>query len=213
MMQRIRGARSYWRREPSLEPYDTVLIVCEGEKTEPGYLRAARQAYRLSSVNINIIQSPGSDPMTIINYADSELIRNGYDRAFCVFDEIGHANFTAAMNKMGQLDSYKHGKLRPIISCPCFEIWVLLHYIYTTRSFVGTGKSLPCESVIRELKKTYPTYAKNNPTMFSDLEDKLDDALNNAARLHKYNVSSGSRNPSTEMHNLMTYLKELGPDV
>jgi hypothetical protein len=61
--RRSRAARSYRRRPAVREPYDVVLIVCEGEKTEPGYLQGLKNAYRLSSANITIVPGEGNDPV------------------------------------------------------------------------------------------------------------------------------------------------------
>jgi hypothetical protein len=40
------------REAQKREPYDVVLIVCEGGKTEPQYLQEIRDAFKLSTANI-----------------------------------------------------------------------------------------------------------------------------------------------------------------
>ena len=77
-----RAAGSYARRGPVREPYDRVLIVCEGKKTEPYYFRGLRLHYRLSSANIEIMPADGTDPLSIVSFAQTRL--GDYDRAFCV---------------------------------------------------------------------------------------------------------------------------------
>lgn len=62
MAPRHRKAADYARRAPAREPYDRVLIVCEGEKTEPQYFNGLRLAERLSSANIRVTPADGSDP-------------------------------------------------------------------------------------------------------------------------------------------------------
>lgn len=49
-----RLAASLQRKRILKAPYDRVLIVCEGAKTEPNYFREIRDAYRLSTANIDI---------------------------------------------------------------------------------------------------------------------------------------------------------------
>jgi len=39
----MRRPESYRRLSPQREPYDYVLIVCEGEKTEPNYFYGLRK--------------------------------------------------------------------------------------------------------------------------------------------------------------------------
>jgi hypothetical protein len=80
MNGRRRTAGSYARRGPVREPYDRVLIVCEGKKTEPYYFGGLRLHYRLSSANIEITPANGTDPMSIVSFAEARL--DEYDRAF-----------------------------------------------------------------------------------------------------------------------------------
>ena len=70
MARRRRTAADYARRGPAREPYDLVLIVCEGTKTEPFYFDGLRVAERLSSANIKVTPAVGSDPMSIVQYAE-----------------------------------------------------------------------------------------------------------------------------------------------
>ena len=41
------------------------------------------------------------------------------------------------------------------------------------------------------------------------LEDKLDRAMLNAKKLGEYHLTSGTDNPSTNVHDLITYLREM----
>jgi hypothetical protein len=100
MGKRRRGPETYVRRGPTREPYDVVLIVCEGAKTEPNYFKRLKLAYRLSNANIHVLQAPGCDPMSIVQFAESDLQKGVYDKVFCVFDRDGHANFTQAIRRV-----------------------------------------------------------------------------------------------------------------
>jgi hypothetical protein len=96
----LRQPKSYRRRNPQREPYDYVLIVCEGEKTEPNYFHGLRRAYALSSANIEIVRPPAHDPLNIVAYAEKRLIEGSYDRAYCVFDRNGRAGFDTALRNI-----------------------------------------------------------------------------------------------------------------
>src|SRR5882757_9752287 len=95
-----RQAKTYARRGPQREPYDLVLIVCEGTKTEPNYLTGLRNAYRLSSANIKILPAGATDPMSIVAFTQSEMTREQYDRAYCVFDRDGHQTYDGALQRI-----------------------------------------------------------------------------------------------------------------
>ena len=98
--RKYRSPNSYARRAPSRQPYDTVLIVCEGEKTEPNYFTGLIKAHSLSSTNVAITNAPGTDPMSVVGYAETIMAQMPYDRVFCVFDRDGHANFENAIRRI-----------------------------------------------------------------------------------------------------------------
>jgi RloB-like protein len=135
----VRPPDSYKRRGPQREPYDYVLIVCEGEKTEPGYFRGLRQAYRLSSANIEITHPNATDPVNIVRFTEARLVAGGFDRAYCVFDRDNHTNHDEALQMVTQSENGKQKRLFAITSVPCFELWVLLHFRYTSSAFNKVG--------------------------------------------------------------------------
>src|SRR5262245_43888187 len=114
---RRRSVKDYARRGPTREPYDLVLVVCEGQKTEPLYFKGMRVAERLSSANVVVTPADGSDPMSIVQYAERNAAN--YDRAFCVFDRDGHANYNAALDRVAQSALGQAGRLKAITSWPC----------------------------------------------------------------------------------------------
>lgn len=78
-------------------------------------------------------------------------LQNG-DMAYCVFDTDTNQEKNTIINKAIELA--KKNKIIVITSSPCFEIWFLLHYIYTTASMSN-------DDVIKVLKKHYSKYEKN----------------------------------------------------
>ena len=133
-----------------------MLIVCEGEKTEPQYFEGLRVAYRLSSANIAVAPM-GRDPLSLINYAIAELENDpNLTRAYCVFDRDGHATFGDAVNKAHQCTLGQCGRLRLAVSIPCFEVWPLLHFGFSTAPIVGGGGKSPGEQALAELQNAMP---------------------------------------------------------
>lgn len=70
-------------------PYAKVLIVCEGEKTEPHYFNGLRDYYGLSSVHVEVCGDCGSDPISIIGrakqrYREEKDAGDAFDQVFCV---------------------------------------------------------------------------------------------------------------------------------
>ncbi len=207
MARRNRTQGSYARRGPSREPYDTVLIVCEGLKSEPNYLKGLQIAYGLSSANIAVTNAPGNDPVSIVAHA--ECLMSDYDRAFCVFDRDGHQNFSQAVERIELSERGQAGTFRAITSTPCFELWLLLHYRYSTAPIVPVGSRSAGDMTVRSLGNHLPQYAKNGRDIYDAVATLTNDAIANAARLANYNAQCNSDNPSTDMHILVDYLRKL----
>lgn len=207
--RRIRSPHEYARKIGTQEPYDFILIVCEGKKTEPNYFDGLKVRYRLSNANIVVASPKGSDPGSIVKCAREELSKDNYDRVYCVFDRDEHQNYDAAIRALDKMDSKMKCLVASITSNPCFEIWLLLHFKYSTASFKKIANVSACDKVIKELKKHHPEYQKGDRTAFAVLDDKVDIAIWNANKLHAHNESTNSINPSTRMHELVDYLRKL----
>jgi hypothetical protein len=209
MARRRYETRDYRRRGPSRQPYDVVLIVCEGGKTEPHYFEGLRTACGLSNANI-AVQPMGRDPLSLVNYAIGELERDDdLDIAYCVFDRDEHATFDAALRKARDHAQGKKGRLKIAASIPCFEVWPLLHFKLSTAEIVGGGGKTPGERALAEVQKVMPDYSKNDRGIFAKLADKLEVAIGNACRLSEQNDKCGADNPSTSVHHLVEYLRRL----
>jgi hypothetical protein len=202
------------RRGPTRAQYDRVLIVCEGSKTEPNYLREMVSHHRLSTANIEITGDGGSAPKSVVEYA-LELFENDpdYDSVFCVFDCDGHPTYQQALTRIRDKTLIRrNGKLKigearfeAITSVPCFEYWILLHYKYTTAHMSRYADLEPRLKAIPELA----TYAKGRQGLFSLTEIQLNTALKNADRANSAAVDAGTDNPTTSVPILIRYLQEL----
>jgi hypothetical protein len=205
-----RPAAEYRRGMPTREPYDVVLVACEGRKTEPNYIKGLRLAYGLSSVNVRVLEPPGQDPLSIVRFAIEELDRDQeYDRAYCVFDRDGHANFDAAVRLARESKYSIANKLFAITSIPCFELWVLLHYCYSTAAYAAAGGLSACERVVRDVRRHCPNYTKASELIFSELAGNVSQAMRNAQRLERHNADTQTSNPATRVHHLVDYLVNL----
>lgn len=206
---RIRREKSLRRQKAKRSPYDVVLIVCEGTKTEPKYFKEMIKAYSLNTANVIVCDTKhGSDPLSVVKCAEGRLRENReLDFAYCVFDRDKHRTFNDAMQVLGS-SRYKN-KLVRILSDPCFEFWLLLHFAYTTKSFCVAGDDSNCNEVIKELKKYITNYQKGDDQIFQKTRDQLETAITRAEAVEKDQEATGTSNPSTEVYKLVRKLLEL----
>ena len=195
------------RSGPKREPYDRVLIVCEGQRTEPLYFQDIVDRYRLSIANIKVIGS-GADPRTVVREAKKERDRERrrgekFDRVYCVFDRDEHATFQAACNEA------RASRLCLTRSWPCFEFWLRLHFEFSRQPYGRSGGRSPAENCVDDVRYFLPHYAKAAGGVFSDLEYRLEEAKARAARALNDARATGAFNPSTEVHELVEYLQSL----
>jgi hypothetical protein len=204
-----RKAELLRRRRATKAPYDVILIVCEGAKTEPNYFTELKKAFRLSNANVRIC-GRGSDPLNVVDFAIETFRREQeFDRVYCVFDRDRHTTYNAALDKVRRTRLGKGSKIFAIPSVPCFEFWLLLHFTYTTRPFDAPAGDSICSEVIEELKKHLSLYQKGQHDVFYKIQDKLDKAITNARRVEQFHKTSGTVNPSTLVHSLVEYLRDL----
>lgn len=199
------------RRQQSRQPYDLVLIVCEGAKTEPDYFKALRNELRLSSTNICICgKECGSAPNSVVEHALQAFQQKpDYDRVFCVFDKDRHETYKIALDKIRTIKFRGRTLIEAITSVPCFEFWLLLHFEDSAHYYVAAGKNSACDQVMRDLRKHLPNYEKGDSDIFNQTYPLVDQALKRAELLKKRQKEIEIDNPSTDVHNLVAYLRNL----
>ena len=127
-------------------------------------------------------------------------VRTG-DLAFVIVDLD---NKESKAKEIQQLEA-KNRVEKFIVSNPSFEVWYLLHYGFSTKSYINA------DAVIRELKKHYPGYEKTSD-MYPLLMNKMGDAITNAEKLEDYHKAEEhlhpdvNCNPYTDVHRLVTLL-------
>lgn len=204
-----RKAELLRRQRATKAPYDVILIVCEGAKTEPNYFTELKKAFRLSNANVRIC-GRGSDPLSVVDFAIKTFrCEPEFDRVYCVFDRDRHTTYNAALDKVKRTRLGKGSKIFAIPSVPCFEFWLLLHFAYTTRPFDAPAGDSICAKVIEELINHLPAYQKGDHDIFNKIQDKLDNAITNARSVEQYHQTSGTDNPSTRVHSFVEYLRDL----
>lgn len=204
-VRRSRLRKDLRRSRPRREPYDRVLVVCEGSRTEKQYFLDLAHKFGLSA-NVEV-SGAGRDPLALVHQAikhqqPERAQREKFDQVYCVFDRDQHHHFDSA-SEQARSRGFKLAR-----SWPCFEFWLLLHFSYSRKPYEMTSKS-PAENCIEDLRQHFPGYEKSASGVFSQLFNRLEDAKLNAANALHDARTTGEMNPSTEVHLLVESLQEL----
>ncbi|MBP6652732.1 MAG: RloB domain-containing protein [Xylophilus sp.] len=192
-----------------------VLIVCEGTKTEPHYLRELLDDLGIRPHVVCVAPNDGTSPKSVVSHAlalyeKDDKAGDAFDQVYCVFDRDNHTTFNAAVQRIQALNAA--GKpFEAITSKPCFEVWLLLHFDYTDQPFHAAGKKSEGGQVVSALKtkQGFDKYGKGQKGVYGQLKTKLANALNNAERLRKQGLNTGSVNPATDVDILVKAIQAL----
>jgi hypothetical protein len=192
------------RRVAQLRPRKTLLVFCEGARTEPEYLDALRrlpEVRNTAAVDIRIDRdTAGFKPVGLVRAAiaarEKALHEEGeVDEFWCVFDvEWPH---THPGLREAVAIAADHG-IRLAISHPCFELWLALH-------FADQEAWLDNDSA-RRLRHRYDGQAGKGLDAVAYMPNR-EAAADRAARLERRHAKNGTRlpdnNPSSGMHLLI----------
>ena len=161
-----------------------ILIVCEGEKTEPNYFRSFSMMENSSGLVYQVDTEGGKiSTIQVVDKAialkqKAEKAKKPYDSVWAVFDRdsFKDTNFDKAINKAN-----KNG-----IGCAwsneAFELWYVYHFDFrntpmSRKDYEDIITKRVCAAGYRCGNKKY-TYLKNDPKMRSILRDcKCDENL------------------------------------
>ena len=187
-----------------------ILIAAEGKnKTEKTYFSNFEDGKK--SYNITYARGNNTDPLKLVKMLIKEIDElkldlQDDDVAYCIFDTDVDTNRNKIIEEAIQLA--RKNNIKIITSSPCFELWFLLHYDYTTAN-------MDSEEVIKRLKEYYPKYEKNI-NIYPDIIKEIDLAIDRAKKIEKYQIDNNRRigtveaNPNTEVYKIVEYLMKKG---
>lgn len=200
---------SYGRKSPRFKQQPRILVVCEDKKSGLHYLKEAAKHYRVN-VQVEILHVGHTDPKGIVAYG--EKVKSGYDHVYFMIDRDDHQNYEEAITIARKAD-----KLTTIVSNPCFEFWLYLHYKYSRKSYRAAGKKSAADLMLDDLKliPEMQNYCKGNVHgLFNGLIGQpFNDANTRAKRLLAEASADGEYNPTTQVHLLLATFKDLSEPI
>lgn len=201
--EKVFDMQDYSRRKRGQRPTrNKMLIICEGDKTEPIYF----ENYRTQQNNLDVIPIPSSrkDIGSIVEFAKKKmeyLDINGGDSIWCVFDcdENTDDKISTAYRNAGK-------SINMCLSNPSFELWFLLHFSYIDTSLQNDG-------LIELLKRKIPDYSKTSDC-YQILDPLTDTAIKNSKKLELLHLDNGTElnstqsNPSTQVYKIIEVIQQ-----
>lgn len=194
------------RRSGNKRPQkNLIIIVSQGKQTEPKYFN--HYIKKESSFVLKTEPTNGLDPVSLVKHAkylkEEFYVLGPRDKIYSVYDvdRFPERQLKQAQELAGETN------MKTCVSNPCFEIWYLLHYKYSTSSLNSY------DDVKRELLRYISDYDKDKD-VFSELRQYQAKAISHAKRLdehHKREEISSicGCNPSTQIYQLIEYLNKL----
>ncbi|HEX6507158.1 MAG TPA: RloB family protein [Chloroflexota bacterium] len=202
------GRRPLKRKVAIHRPRKTLLVFCEGERTEPEYLQALkRQPFvrDVAAVDLHIEnRRQGAVPMALVTLAAEARDRAideeaEIDEFWCVFDVEWPRNHPKLKEA---IDLARRNEIQVAISNPCFELWLILHF----REQGGWLNNQQASKIRRQLDGSRGK--ELNPAKYMPL---VKDAAQRAAKMEELHRRNGARfpddNPSSGMHRLLAAIE------
>lgn len=206
--QRAKLERKLGHRSPGRR----FLVVCEGKKTEPNYLREIQLAMRIHATNLFVTHEGVTEPKQIVEAA-WEIFQNGRgilrpkaaDVVVAVFDRDEHRTYHEALDLVSSLDAKRPRndnkqsvRVLAIPSHSCFELWPLLH-------FKDQQTPIHRHDAFDQVRGYLPGYDKGMNGLFAQTRMLLPEALRRAYRLAD-KFEPRKEGPWTSMHLLIHLL-------
>ncbi len=187
-----------------------ILIICEGEKTEPNYFKAINRILPKNIVEISI-HGEGANTLSLVEKAqqlrDNRKTRDiQFDQVWIVFDRDSFSadNFNNAIHKAESLE------MRCAWSNEAFEFWYILHFEFRDTGMVRDDykAKLSSPELLNE------SYRKNDSDMYEKLRTKgnQEQAIKWAKKLHEHFQESdtppANSNPCTTIYELIEELNK-----
>lgn len=164
LKQKRRSEKVITRSEPTRDIKPTILIVCEGENTEPSYFKQ----FKLTWAEVFPV-GEGYNTTSLVGRAQVLSEKKKFDQVWCVFDKDSFQpqNFNSAIQNAEALG------FGVAYSNQSFEYWLLLHFNDHQGGGMNRSDYDPkINELIQEFGVTYD--GKTNKIVSEDFFELLD---------------------------------------
>ncbi|WP_083819172.1 RloB family protein [Komagataeibacter oboediens] len=187
-----------------------IYIFMEGSNTEPVYFKSYERHVANSRIDLHCEKERGV-PKTLLSLAKdkfSEISSKRYirengknDQVWIVFDRDEHEDVKYV------LDTCKEIGIKTAFSNPCFELWLILHFVDYDKDEHRHQTQKFCESICIGYEKD-----KRKLPEMSALMPNVENAENRAEIMEKRRSEDGAEAPLTTVYRLTKVIRN-GPKL
>lgn len=184
------------KRKPSqLKPLKTLRIFCEGECTEPNYLKgyiATLDNHSRKSV-VEVKKTRKNTAVQLVEEAISVKKSSGSlpeDEFWVVYDREAVGKYSDDLHAKARAKAEKAG-IKIALCNVCFEYWLLIHLVDTDAPFSSYDNLIGASELRAQMKaRCHCDYEKSESAIFDLLKPYLPDARDRAKRLNAKGLAS-----------------------
>ncbi|WP_263080248.1 RloB family protein [Endozoicomonas sp. Mp262] len=195
-------------------------IYCEGEKTEPYYLRGYINEYHSGRRTLFVIPKTNKNtPVQLVDEAiDEKQKGNTGDIYWVVFDRESTTKYSHKLHTEARRKAKKNG-IEIALSNVCFEFWLLLHFEKTTAAYNSYDDLIRKSNLKKYLKERgIENYDKALTILYNEVskENGVQNAIINAEQVNKQISEAAQQgeeephflNPYTDVYKLLSSMRE-----
>jgi len=182
-------------------------MFCEGEKTEPLYIRGYINHFHSDKRNIILVEKTNKNtPVQLVEVAILAKEQGSEnDIVWVVFDRESEAKYSHELHAKARTKALANG-IQIAFSNVCFEFWILLHFGYTSGAYSSYDDLKKRSTLVKNLQKIgIDNYDKALPTLFDKVKELVPEAIKNSERL-KNQALTASEQGRTQPHYLNPYV-------
>lgn len=204
-------AREFRRKKRNIvtrQQKPLILLIAEGKNvTESQYFKSFQDQHASYNIRIlipgHITDPKGMQKMVLKYWNQYDMDEEKGDIAFIVLDLDCDREKGKLIQKLAQNSK----RVQFVVSNPCFEVWFLFHFRYSTHAYYTSTEA------VKDLKNYIPNYEKNLDVA-PLIADDLGTAMKNAERIKKHYEDLGAEwpsnacNPRTDVPVIINAMKE-----
>lgn len=208
--------------KPKRKVLPQMHIYCEGEKTEPSYIKKYLNKFYDGDRRRELIvleETRKNTPVQLVEEAVAHKNRRNCpegDVFWVVYDRESIAKYPNELHERAMRSARRHG-INVAISNVCFELWILLHFVKNSASYTSYTDLMSSSPIKKELAKIgIAKYEKGEKKIFDLIDGNIGIARMNAEDMNAQTRAAAQANmlepyflnPYTEVHKLLDAIDE-----